>query len=70
MVLETIVLPLNYRPRVIAREENIPRELATCLFVHGLSPVPFAELFELDLALHKLLVLGGPVVYPLALGAL
>ncbi len=39
------------------------------LFVHGLSPAPFAPLFKLYFALHELLVLGGPIVYALALGA-
>ena len=38
--------------------------------MHGLSPVPLAELLELDLALYGLLVLGRPVVYTLALRAL
>jgi hypothetical protein len=31
-----------------------------------LSSVPFTELFELNLALHQLFILGGPVVYTLA----
>lgn len=36
------------------------------LLMHGLSPAPLAPLFELDLALHQLLVLGGPIVDALA----
>jgi hypothetical protein len=37
--------------------------------VHRGSFAPFAVLFELYLALHELLVLGGPIVYALALVA-
>ena len=44
--------------------------LLFCLFVHGLHTVPLTVLFELDFALHKLLVFGAPVVNALALGAL
>ena len=40
------------------------------LFVDGLGAAPLAILFEFDLALHQLFVLGGPVVNALALGAL
>ena len=36
------------------------------LFVHGLSPAPFAILFEFNFALHQLFILGGPIVYALA----
>ncbi|TSC68505.1 MAG: hypothetical protein G01um101456_618 [Parcubacteria group bacterium Gr01-1014_56] len=38
--------------------------------MHGLSPAPFAVLFELNFANHQLLVLAGPVVDALALRAL
>ena len=36
----------------------------------SLGAVPLAELFELDFALHELLVLGSPIVNTLAGGAL
>lgn len=35
----------------------------------GLGLAPLTPLFELDLALHKLLILAAPVVYALALRA-
>ncbi len=38
--------------------------------MHRLSTVPLTELFELDFTHHQLLILGGPVVYALALVAL
>jgi hypothetical protein len=49
---------------------SIPKKLFSRLFVHRLSTVPLAELFELDFTHHQLLILGGPVVYALALVAL
>jgi len=43
--------------------------LLLCLFVHGLSPAPFAVLFELYFAFHQLFVLGRPIVDALAFAA-
>lgn len=43
--------------------------LFLCFLVHRLQTAPLAPLFELDLALHQFLVLGGPVVDALALAA-
>ena len=37
--------------------------------MHGLSPAPFAVLFELDLAHNQLLVFAGPIVNTLAFAA-
>ena len=37
--------------------------------MHGLSPAPLAPLFELYFTLNKLLILAGPIVDALALGA-
>jgi hypothetical protein len=64
--LETVVLPLNYRPI----GPIVAKKLLFGLLMGSGCPAPVAELFELDFARNKLLVLAGPVVNTLAFLAL
>jgi hypothetical protein len=48
----------------------VANALFLSFFVHGLSPAPFAVLFEFDFARHQLLVLARPIVDVLAFAAL
>ena len=56
-VLETAVLPLNDAPLFTTY---------FTLFMHCMLPAPRAILFELNLPLHFLLVLGGVIIPALA----
>jgi hypothetical protein len=49
--------------------ENQNKKLLLCFLVHSLGAAPLAELLKFNLALNKLFILAGPVVYALALGA-
>ena len=64
-VLETGILPLNYRPLGV----SVAKKLLSRLFVGLLYPAPLTILFELDFALNKLLVFGRPIVNALAFPA-
>jgi hypothetical protein len=50
-------------------EEIVTEKLLLRFRVLGRSPAPIAEFIELYLAGNKLLILGAPVVYTLALAA-
>ena len=45
----------------------LSQNLLLRFFVHLLGAAPIAILFELNLALHQLLIFGGPVISALAL---
>lgn len=79
LVLETRILPLNYRPNRFenTREQSIFKEKAPSgafslflnFFMFLLGFTPFAILFELDLSCDEFLVLAAPVVNALASAA-
>lgn len=65
-VLETAILPLNYRPNAGKYTRIYPLRLAILLFLRlfvlGLRAAMLAELLELDFLRYELLVLARPIV--------